>query len=74
MDTIKKLIAEVLRLPQERINDGLEMKNTAEWDSLKHIELIVALEQQLNIELSGDEIAQMTSYRAICDILKTRGL
>lgn len=50
------------------------MQNTAEWDSLKHIELIVAIEGQYNIELTGDEIAVMTSYQTISDMLQKRGV
>lgn len=38
------------------------------WDSLKHMELIASLEQQLNIQLSFDEIVAM---RSVGDIKRT---
>lgn len=70
---MEKLMAEVLNIPQSRITDAMEMKQVAEWDSLKHMELIVAIEQAYAVELTGDEIAEMTSVRAIRAILARHG-
>ncbi len=69
MNTIHKLIAEVLKLPEASVTASTSMENTPEWDSLKHIEIIVAIEQQMGMELTGDEIADMTSVKAIETIL-----
>ncbi|MCE2926269.1 MAG: acyl carrier protein [Rickettsiales bacterium] len=74
METITKLMARVLRVSESRITDDLHMRDIAEWDSLKHMELIVAIEQNYRIELTGDEIADMVSLEAIKQILKQRGV
>ncbi len=67
-------MARVLRVSESRITDDLHMRDIAEWDSLKHMELIVAIEQNYRIELTGDEIADMVSLEAIKQILKQRGV
>ena len=41
------------------------MDDVTIWDSLTHMNLIVAIEGELGIELSGDDIAEMTSFNAI---------
>ncbi len=69
MNTIHKLIANILKLPEASVSNDTSMENTPEWDSLKHIEIIVAIEQELGIELTGDEIADMVSVKAIETIL-----
>jgi len=74
MTDTRKLIADVLNIPQDRINDDLHIKNTVEWDSLKHMELILAIEQTCSIELSGDDIADMTSYPSIKTVLARYGI
>ena len=71
--TIHELIAGILKIPAERVS-GASMKTVAEWDSLKHMVLIVAIEQEYGIELTGDEIAEMTSVANIESIVKARGL
>jgi len=50
------------------------MKSTPEWDSLKHIEIIVAIEGTYKIDLTGDEIADMTSVKAIREQLANHGV
>ncbi len=74
MTSLHKIIADVLTVSPSRVTGDMEMKNTAEWDSLKHMELIIAIEKAFAIELTGDEIAEMTSVAAITSILKKRGV
>ena len=47
--------------------DGLE-------DSLKHMDLVVSIEQAFKIELTLDEIVIMTSVVAIKRVLNDRGV
>lgn len=41
--------------------------NTPQWDSLKHIEIIFALEDELGIQFSEQEMAAMDSVKKIVD-------
>jgi len=47
-------------------------ENMGEWDSLKHLHLILELEDTLNIEFTPFEIEQMTSVVQILTILKEK--
>lgn len=69
---VEGILAEVLQTPASTIVDDLSMKNMEAWDSLKHMELIVALEQAFAVELSFDEIVAMQSVRDIKRVLKER--
>lgn len=66
-------MADVLQIPAEQINDDLAMKDLDAWDSLKHMELIVALEQQFDVQLTFDEIVAMQSVSEIKRVLGERG-
>jgi len=70
--TVERLLAEVLQVPITTVTDDLTMKETDAWDSLKHMELIVSVEQAFNLQLSFDEIVTMQSVREIKRVLKTR--
>lgn len=72
--TIEELLARTLKISAGRVTDGTAMKDVAEWDSLKHMELIAAIEERYKIELTGDEIADMTSIGAIKKALKRYGI
>jgi acyl carrier protein len=62
---IDGLLAENLGIKQGDLADDLAMKDVGSWDSLKHMELIVAIEQSFDLQLSFDEIVTMTSVGEI---------
>lgn len=70
---VASLLAEVLQVPTATITDDLAMKEVEVWDSLKHMEVIVSLEQAFGIELSFDDIVTMRTVAEIKRVLKERG-
>lgn len=72
-ETVENLLSEVLQIPASRITEDLAMKDVDAWDSLKHMELIVSLEQGFGIELSFDDIVAMQSVGEIKRVLRERG-
>jgi acyl carrier protein len=42
-------------------------KNTDQWDSLKHIEVIFTLENELGLEFSEEELAELDSVGKIVE-------
>jgi acyl carrier protein len=66
---VETLLAEVLQVPVSTITDDLEMQNTDVWDSLKHMELVVSLEERFGIQLSFEDIVTMRSVGEIKRVL-----
>ncbi len=64
-EKINQILADTLKVPIEKTSEDLTMDDVANWDSLTHMNLIVAIEGGLGIELSGDDIAEMISFNAI---------
>ena len=73
-EKLEALVADVLRLPPSEIRDDLAMKDVESWDSLNHMELIVALESAFGLELTFDEIVAMTTVGAIRQTLTQKGV
>jgi acyl carrier protein len=42
-------------------------KNTPQWDSLKHIEVVFALEDELGLQFSEEDMANLDSVGNIVD-------
>tara|TARA_B100001059_G_C17708585_1_gene514173 strand:+ start:578 stop:802 length:225 start_codon:yes stop_codon:yes gene_type:complete len=63
----KKRIFKVLKsaLNEKNVNETTSQINTIQWDSLKHLSLIVELEMEFNIEFEPEEISEMTDYTKI---------
>lgn len=71
---VERILSEVLQIPAATIVDELTMKDVDAWDSLKHMELIVALEQAFAVELTFDEIVAMQNVREIKRVLEKRSI
>lgn len=73
-EKLKMLMAELFKMEEDEITDSLTMKDTDGWDSLKHMELIVSIEESFGIELTFDEIVAMQNLKEIKRILRERGI
>jgi acyl carrier protein len=70
MDKINKILADNLKISLEQAEQNLTMQDVNDWDSLSHMNLIVAIEDQFQIQLTGDEIAEMISLEKIREIVQ----
>ena len=53
---IKNVMSVVFDIPVDQIKDNSSADTIESWDSLKHMNLVVALEEEFEIELTDDEI------------------
>jgi acyl carrier protein len=65
---VKQVMADVLDLELDSIDMSTTKDGTPSWDSLNHINLVVALEQEFQTFFDVSEIESMLSYS---DILET---
>lgn len=73
-EAINNLLSEIFQVPDSMITDDLAMNDVDAWDSLKHMELIVSLEQNFAVELSFDDIVAMKSVGQIKNVLRAKGV
>lgn len=71
-DKIKNVMAAVFEIPAGDITDKTSPDILESWDSLKHMNLIVALEEEFNIQLTDEEILDMVNFPNIKNIIKVR--
>lgn len=67
---IKKVMSEVLGIDEVLINENTSPETIESWDSLKQMNLIVAFEEEFDIELSDDDIFEMLNFKLICTVIK----
>lgn len=70
--TLEKVFAEVFAIPESTINDALELRQISSWDSMSHMVLISRIEEAFNMELTGNEIADMRSVGDARAALRSR--
>lgn len=66
---IKNIMSAVFEIPIEEINEDTSPDNVGSWDSLKHMNLVVALEEEYDIEFIEEEIVEMMNFSQIKSIV-----
>ena len=64
-ERIKNVMSAVFELPVEQIKDDSSPDTIESWDSLKHMNLVVALEEEFGFEFADEEIVEMMNYNII---------
>ena len=71
-DRIKKVLSEVLDLELSEVNDEFSQKTCGKWDSLNHLNIVIAFEEEFDISLEPEEISIMTNFKKIKEIIKRK--
>ena len=58
-ERLRNLIAEILDLPLEEVTPGMRRQDVANWDSMNHLRLITAIEQEFGVQFTMDELAEL---------------
>ena len=72
-DRLKNVIAAILDIPTSEIGDDASPETISQWDSVKQMDLMLAIEDEFNIRFNDDEMVTLTSYPAIKDAIVSRG-
>jgi acyl carrier protein len=72
MEKLNKILCEVFRLKEDKLNDTLTMEDIEKWDSLTHMDLITSLEEGLEIQLTMDDIMSMKDIKTIKNIVQEK--
>ena len=62
---LKQVVADVLEVDATAIDDQFSMDTVELWDSLRHMTLVLAIEDAFNISIPDDEAANITSWPLI---------
>jgi len=55
----------VFEVPANEITEESSTDNVANWDSLRQLNLILALEDEFKISIPDEEVGNMVNYRII---------
>ena len=67
---VKKIMAKTFKTEEKKISENASMDTLEEWDSLRHMYLILGLEDEFGVEFSQPQIINMLSYKTILFTLK----
>ena len=62
---IKQVMASVFDINDSDIDENASPDTIGAWDSLHHMNLIVALEEEFNVSFTEDDMSNLLNYKLI---------
>ena len=69
-EKLKEVVATVLNVDISRINANANSDTIESWDSLRHMNLVLAIEDEFGVSLPDEEAANATSYPLLVLVLQ----
>lgn len=64
-ERIRNVMGAVFGVDSATIGDDATPGNIEQWDSLRHMNLVLALEDDFNVRFPDDQVEQLISFRLI---------
>lgn len=74
LEKMSEMIAEQLNCEAETITMETSFKDDLGADSLDLFELVMALEDEYNVEIPAEELTELTTVGSVVDYLKNKGV
>jgi acyl carrier protein len=72
-DSLRGVLSEVFETPMEEIADDASIESLPAWDSLRQLELMLALELEFGVRIPADAMLELQSVALIEEFLDEHG-
>lgn len=71
---LKEVLARIFKVDVCMIAEEASPDTIENWDSLRHMSLVLALEEDFGVELTDDQVVEILSYKLIKIVLQENGI
>ena len=68
-ERLRQIMAKVFEVPVTEIKDDSSAHTIATWDSLRHLDMVLALEKEFGIKFHDEEVPTLINFKAIAATL-----
>ena len=72
VDEVRETVADVFALDVQDVTASTSPETAPVWDSIGHLNLVLALEQRFDVSFDPEQIPQLVSVQAIADAVAAR--
>ena len=74
LEKMKEMVADQLNVDAAEITAETSFKDDLGADSLDLFELVMALEEEYNVEIPSEDLEKLTTVGVVMDYLKSKGV
>jgi acyl carrier protein len=68
-ERLRQVFARVFNIPPDSLTKASVPQDIAGWNSAGHVDLILEIESEFEIQLSDEEVVAMVSFQDVCDVV-----
>ena len=72
LEQVRQLVSDVFAVPSGEVHENSSSETIKGWDSMQHLNLVLAVEEKFNVQFTPEEMEQMRSVRQIVTIVEAR--
>ena len=69
---IKEILSIIFEVDIDQINDDFSSDSTENWDSLRHMNMVTALEEEFGVFFEDEEIVELLNLQLIKVIIEEK--
>jgi len=71
--SLRDIVSDILEIAPEQVTPDLNAAGAENWDSFRHLQLILAVEGEYGVQLDPQRIPELTSVAALLSELESKG-
>lgn len=72
VEQVRGIVSDIFQIPIEQVNLDSSPETIEAWESIQHLNLVLALEQEFGVSFSPEEMATMLSVEAISQLVSEK--
>jgi len=73
-EKLKQVLSRIFNVNLDMITGDASPDTIENWDSVRHMNLVLALEEEFDFEFTDDQVVEIISYALIKIVLKEHGI
>jgi len=74
MKRLKQILAKILEIDEDKINDETSPDNVDNWDSFNGLMIVSELESRFNVKFTMDQVVAVKCVKDIKEALRKQGV
>ena len=72
LEQVQAIACDIFGIPSARITADSSPETVETWDSIHHLNLVLAIEEKFQVQLSPEEIQEMKSVGAVAVLVESK--
>ena len=70
LEQVRNIASDIFGIPADKITAGSSPETIENWDSMQHLNLVLAIEERFGVQLEPEDIEEMKNIGAVAALVE----